>query len=191
MNIKNYSYCPQTTSALIYDGIHVLAHALREAKMNSKNIEVEKLECGRDRTWSVGTTFINLMRSVQTRGITGNIEFDQTTYRSKVELNLMRLEQNALVKIGRWSENYLIKEKPLALDQVPTGPALSGKTLRVLTAKNKPYAMLKMSKDELIGNDRYEGYVIDLITELSKILNFEFELLIHPNTQYAFLIFIF
>lgn len=97
----------------------------------------------------------------------------------------MRLEQNSLVRIGRWSEDYLIKEKPLVLDQVPTGQALSGKTLRVLTAKKDPYTMLKQSVKDLVGNERYEGYVIDLVTELSKILNFEFELLIHPNNKYG------
>ena len=97
----------------------------------------------------------------------------------------MRLEQNALVKIGYWSENYFIKEKPLMLEQMPSGPLLSGKKLKVLVAKKDPYTMLKQSKDELIGNDRYEGYVIDLITELSKILKFEFEILIHPDTNYG------
>lgn len=101
----------------------------------------------------------------------------------------MRLEQNTLVKIGRWSEDqrgtYLIKEKPLLLEQIPSGPLLSGKKLKLLTAKKDPYTMLKQSKEELIGNDRYEGYVIDLITELSKILKFEFEILIHPDTDYG------
>lgn len=118
--------------------------------------------------------------------MTGHIEFDQTTYRSKIELNLMRLEQDGLLKIGQWSENYFIKEKPLQIDQLPTGPALSGQTLKVLSVFNKPYLMLKSSSKEQFGNERYEGYVVDLITELSKVLNFDFELIVlESSTSYG------
>ena len=97
----------------------------------------------------------------------------------------MRLEQEGLVKIGQWSGNYFIREKELTMPEVSSGPLLSGQTLRVLTAFNKPYAMLKNSSRELFGNDRYEGYVIDLIQELSKTLNFKYEIIIFPSLQYG------
>lgn len=97
----------------------------------------------------------------------------------------MRLEQQGLVKIGQWSENYFIREKPLLLENIQSGPLLSGRTLRVITAFNKPYTMLKNSSKELFGNDRYEGYVVDLISELSKVLKFEYELIIYPTKQYG------
>ena len=97
----------------------------------------------------------------------------------------MRLEQQGLVRIGQWSENYFIREKPLTLGNVQAGPLLSGQTLRVITAFNKPYTMLKNSSKELFGNDRYEGYVVDLISELSKVLQFDYELIIYPTKQYG------
>lgn len=97
----------------------------------------------------------------------------------------MRLEQEGLIRIGQWSENYFIREKELILAQTPSGPNLSGQTLRVLTAFNNPYTMRKNSTKELFGNDRYEGYVIDLVHELSKILHFNYEIIVHPNSQYG------
>ena len=45
----------------------------------------------------------------------------------------MRLQQEGLVKIGEWSENFFIKKKALQIEQLPTGPLLSGATLKVIS----------------------------------------------------------
>lgn len=52
--------------------------------------------------------------------------------------------------------------------------ALENKTFIVTTILNEPYAMLKGSAREKAQNERYEGYAIDLIDELSKILHFKY-----------------
>lgn len=46
----------------------------------------------------------------------------------------------------------------------------------VVTAKlSQPYFMLKETPNKLEGNDRYEGYAVDLIHELSKLVNFNYK----------------
>ena len=45
--------------------------------------------------------------------------------------------------------------------------------------------MWKRDADQREGNDRFEGYLIDLITEISKKLNFEFELYVSPDGNYG------
>lgn len=42
--------------------------------------------------------------------------------------------------------------------------------------------MLKNSSTKLFGNDRYEGYGIDVIHELSVLLGFKYEFKLHPDT---------
>lgn len=46
--------------------------------------------------------------------------------------------------------------------------------------------MLKETKGkELIGNERYEGYVVDLIDGIARILNFSYEFYIVPDGNYG------
>lgn len=47
-------------------------------------------------------------------------------------------------------------------------------TLIVTTKLSQPYFMLKETPNKLEGNDQYEGFAVDLIHELSKLLNFRY-----------------
>lgn len=51
---------------------------------------------------------------------------------------------------------------------------LQNKTLIVTTILNSPYTMLIDSSKERLGNSRFEGYIVDLVEELSKILGFKY-----------------
>lgn len=42
--------------------------------------------------------------------------------------------------------------------------------------------MLKDSPVELVGNDRYEGFGIDIIEELAKMLGFKYNFILHGST---------
>jgi hypothetical protein len=44
-----------------------------------------------------------------------------------------------------------------------------------LFLKEEPYVMLKKENAQnLVGNDRYEGYCIDLLEKISKLANFTY-----------------
>ena len=97
----------------------------------------------------------------------------------------MRLDDVGLVRLGQWTENLFTKEKPLQLQQPSSGPLFGSGPLKVITVFNAPYLMLKNSSKELFGNDRYEGYVVDLIHELSRVLKFEYEIHILASEKYG------
>lgn len=97
----------------------------------------------------------------------------------------MRLEEGGLTRIGHWTEALFTKERPLQLQQPSSGPLFSGDPLKVITVFNEPYLMLKNSSKELFGNDRYEGYVVDLIHELSVVLKYEYEFYILASKKYG------
>lgn len=47
--------------------------------------------------------------------------------------------------------------------------------------KNEPYTMRKESWEQLDGNNRFEGYCVDLIKEIAKKLNFKYIIHIAPD----------
>lgn len=49
---------------------------------------------------------------------------------------------------------------------------MANKTFVVTLIQNPPYTMLKEETKKLEGNDRFEGFAIDLFTEIAKILHF-------------------
>ena len=45
--------------------------------------------------------------------------------------------------------------------------------------------MLKKSDKALVGNDRFEGFCIDLLKELANILGFSYEIRLVPDGRYG------
>lgn len=48
-------------------------------------------------------------------------------------------------------------------------------------SQTKPYGMVKLSSNTLEGNDRYEGFGIDLIKELSEMSGFNYTFIIQED----------
>lgn len=55
----------------------------------------------------------------------------------------------------------------------------------IFPAQEEPYVMFKKSDKPLYGNDRFEGYCIDLLRELSSILGFRYELRLVEDGKYG------
>ena len=51
--------------------------------------------------------------------------------------------------------------------------------------QEEPYVMFKKSDKPLYGNDRFEGYCIDLLRELSGILGFRYEVRLVEDGRYG------
>lgn len=49
--------------------------------------------------------------------------------------------------------------------------------------QTEPFAFMKQSTSRLEGNDRYEGYAIDLIKELSEMSGFSYTITIQEDTK--------
>lgn len=104
------------------------------------------------------------------------MSFDQLGFRSSFTLDVMTLNEEDLQKIGVWAER---ESRPLNINanwmHHYEKLALENKTLIVTTLLNEPYTMLKQSGSKKDGNERYEGYAVDLIYELSKLLHFRYQ----------------
>ena len=55
----------------------------------------------------------------------------------------------------------------------------------VFPPQSSPYCMRKDSSEKLTGNAQFEGYGIDLIHEISKILGFNYTFKLVPDGRYG------
>lgn len=55
----------------------------------------------------------------------------------------------------------------------------------VIELQTPPYGMLVDSSAPLVGNDRFEGFAIDIIHELSLMLGFKYEFRVQEDKDYG------
>ena len=63
--------------------------------------------------------------------------------------------------------------------------SLQNKTFIVTTILSSPYCMRKDSSEKLSGNSQFEGYGVDLVHEISKILGFNYTIKLVPDGRYG------
>ncbi|CAG0878614.1 unnamed protein product [Darwinula stevensoni] len=163
-----------TEAALLYDAVHLLAKALHDLD-NIRAIQISPLTCNSDDVWTEGRTLINYMKMTEMRGLSGIVRFDGSGARSNFNLDILELSKQGLKVVGLWEPgkgaNYTRNWKDL---QRQIQEKLENKTLIVTTALSSPYTMEKENKEHLEGNDRFEGFCMDLIDEISQILHFNY-----------------
>ncbi|KAL0117231.1 hypothetical protein PUN28_010224 [Cardiocondyla obscurior] len=173
----------QVEPALMFDAVQLFARALKQLK-DAMKVDVKKLPCDGTERWEHGLSLSNFMRSIETRGLTGLVKFDRDGFRTNIQLDIVHLAENGLKKIGEWNSTMGEKIDWISEsgDQKSNGLAIQNRTLIVLIALTKPYAMRKESMITLSGNERYEGFCVDIIQEISQILHFNYTLQVEKST---------
>ncbi|XP_068243537.1 glutamate receptor ionotropic, kainate 2-like isoform X3 [Palaemon carinicauda] len=120
-------------------------------------------------------------------GLTGLIKFNTEGFRSDFQLDIVEVDvKEGLKKVGTWTQvggaNYT-RSWAEAVETVETN--LHNKTLRVSIALTPPYAMLKETSMQLEGNDRYEGFCIDLIDKIATIRKFNYTFQVVADGNYG------
>ncbi|CAG03492.1 unnamed protein product, partial [Tetraodon nigroviridis] len=120
-------------------------------------------------------------------GLTGRLSFNKTTgLRTDFDLDIISLKEEGLEKVGKWSASggLNITEVPKRKGMNITD-SLANRSLVISTILEEPYVMLKKSDKALVGNDRFEGFCIDLLKELAGILGFTYEIRLVPDGKYG------
>lgn len=126
-------------------------------------------------------------------GLSGKIEFDNVGLRSNISVEILELGSNGLEIVGLWKYGFLNPLQRLSMKRVEGVPVLEddiensikNKTLIVVTALSEPYTMHKQEAESLEGNDRYEGYAVDLIQELALLLEFNYIFVLEEDGNYG------
>lgn len=131
-----------------------------------------------------GKMFLESMKEVSFMGSTGRIQFNASSgERVNFTLHLYRHGggQDIITRIGEWSPGNDPESRYLRLNasepQTKKSKSLFDGVQRVAMVLEAPFVMLKNEK-QLTGNNRYEGFTIDLLKVLSEKSGFEYEIYI-------------
>uniref|UniRef100_A0A3P8Y0C7 Glutamate receptor n=1 Tax=Esox lucius TaxID=8010 RepID=A0A3P8Y0C7_ESOLU len=172
-----------TEAALMYDAVFMVAVASQRATQ----MTVSSLQCHRHKPWRFGPRFMNLFKEAQWDGLTGHIVLNKTDgLRRDFNLDIISLKEDGTARIAVWNSytGLNLTETNQEKSNNVTD-SMANRTLIVTTILENPYVMFKKSDKELSGNDRFEGYCLDLLKELSNILGFTYEVKLVSDGKYG------
>jgi len=181
----NFGKSVKTETALMYDAAILFANALNSLD-RSQEVDIANLDCESEQTWQHGNSLINYMKMVEMEGLTGKVMFDTEGFRSNFNLEIIELRKEGLVQVGNWESGSganFTRNFTEQYDQIVE--SLHNKTLIVSTILSAPFMMLKEDSEVLVGNDRYEGYSVDLIHEIASILGFNYSIKLVEDGAYG------
>lgn len=156
--------------------------------------------------WKVS---VQIRFQVEMKGLTNLIKFDNQGFRSDFVLDIIELSPGGIRKVGDWNSTQGVNfTRSFGEQQQDIVDNLKNKTLIVtailvchrkwkanfnirylnkcvLNFQSAPYCMRKDSPEKLTGNNQFEGYAIDLVHEISKILGFNYTFRLVPDGRYG------
>uniref|UniRef100_A0A3Q3IYF6 Glutamate receptor n=1 Tax=Monopterus albus TaxID=43700 RepID=A0A3Q3IYF6_MONAL len=175
------------TSALTHDAILVIAEAFRY--LRRQRVDVSRRGSAGDCLanpavpWSQGIDIERALKTVQVQGMTGNIQFDNYGRRTNYTIDVYEMKTGGPRKIGYWNEYTRFVN--IMDPQVSNDSSVENRTIVVTTIMEAPYVMIKKNYMHLEGNDRYEGYCVDLASEIAKHVGIKYKLSIVMDGKYG------
>ncbi|XP_077360870.1 glutamate receptor 1-like [Festucalex cinctus] len=175
--------------ALTYDGVSVVSAAFQN--LRRQRIDVSRRgnagEClgNPPAPWGQGIDIQRALQQVRLDGLTGRIQFDERGHRTNFTLTVMELSRTGPRKVGVWSEQrgYINTARYRPTQEEFYG--LQNRTYIVTTILEAPYMMLKKNHEQLVGNDKYEGYCAELAAEIAKHVGFAYRLELVGDGKYG------
>nr|XP_023648269.1 glutamate receptor 4 isoform X1 [Paramormyrops kingsleyae] len=180
---------PKYTSALTYDGVLVMAEAFRN--LRRQKIDISRRGNAGDclanpaAPWNQGIDMERTLKQVRIQGLTGNVQFDHYGRRVNYTMDVFELRSNGPRRIGYWND---IDKLVLIQSEILFGndsSILENRTVVVTTIMRGPYVMLKKNWEMFEGNDQYEGYCVDLASEIAKHIGIKYQISIVPDGKYG------
>ncbi|KAK5622867.1 Glutamate receptor 3 [Crenichthys baileyi] len=175
------------TSALTHDAILVIAEAFRY--LRRQRVDVSRRGSAGDCLanpavpWSQGIDIERALKTVQVQGMTGNIQFDNYGRRTNYTIDIYEMKTGGPRKIGYWNEYTRFVN--IMDPQVSNDSSVENRTIVVTTIMEAPYVMYKKNYKHLEGNDKYEGYCVDLASEIAKHVGIKYKLSIVMDGKYG------
>ncbi|XP_066250737.1 glutamate receptor ionotropic, kainate 2-like isoform X2 [Euwallacea similis] len=169
----------QAEAALMYDSVYAFAIGLQTLEQ-SHSLKMSNVSCDREQPWDGGLSLINYINSVEFKGLSGPIEFKEGK-RIRFKLDLLKLKQHALVKVGEWHPgmDVNITDRNAFFDH-----GSMNVTLVVTTILETPYVMMHAGKNHT-GNGRFYGFCIDILQRVSQEVGFDYLLDLVPDRKYG------
>uniref|UniRef100_A0A8B9J8R1 Glutamate receptor n=1 Tax=Astyanax mexicanus TaxID=7994 RepID=A0A8B9J8R1_ASTMX len=180
---------PKYTGALTYDGVKVMSTAFQN--LRRQRIDISRRgnagEClaNPPAPWGQGIDIQRALQQVRIEGLTGHIQFNEKGRRTNYTVSVMELKPTGPKKVGYWNED----EKFVSTAAFTPGSndtyGFHNRTYIVTTILESPYVMLKNNHEQLVGNDKYEGYCVELAAEIAKHVGYQYKLKIVSDGKYG------
>ncbi|XP_034070798.1 glutamate receptor 1a isoform X2 [Gymnodraco acuticeps] len=177
------------TGALTYDGVKVMSTAFQN--LRRQRIDISRRgnagEClaNPPAPWGQGIDIQRALQQVRIDGLTGHIQFNEKGRRTNYTVSVMELAPSGPKKVGYWNED----EKYVTTASFVRGSnetyGLQNRTYIVTTILESPYVMMKKNHEQLVGNDKYEGYIVELAAEIAKHVGYQYKLKVVSDGKYG------
>ncbi|XP_046694774.1 glutamate receptor 3a isoform X4 [Silurus meridionalis] len=176
------------TSALTHDGVLVISEAFRY--LRRQRVDVSRRGSAGDCLanpavpWSQGIDIERALKMVHVQGMTGNVQFDSFGRRTNFTIDVYEMKSSGARKVGYWSDmEEFVYETELQVTNESS--SVENRTIVVTTIMEAPYVMYKRNHLQLEGNDRYEGYCVDLASEIAKHVRIKYKLSVVSDGKYG------
>uniref|UniRef100_A0A336KHH4 CSON010578 protein n=1 Tax=Culicoides sonorensis TaxID=179676 RepID=A0A336KHH4_CULSO len=180
--VNNY-----TMSGIFNDAVKIFVSAFMDID-STEEIEIAQLSCDEPEPWQQGNSITSFLKRKEGEGVTGKIGFNEYGERTLFNLEIIELGKDGFKTIGTWDPlnkvEYTRTEGDVTAQVVES---LQNKTFIVSSRIGKPFLMMREPEEGEIleGNARYEGYSMDLIKEVARVLGFKFRFELAPDGKYG------
>lgn len=183
----------ETQVALIHDAINVLAKALHNMSVSGVDFQPNPVECDNATFLEDGQQLFDAIRETVYDGFTGTIQFDEDGMREVDALTLWRLDEGHSTQVASWTPDKGLDflDDPDDDDGIVGDEddidrrVLENRTLIITTILSPPFVMLKDEAQAIGGNERFEGFCVELLEKLSKKLHFHYQIKLVDDGQYG------
>ncbi|KAJ7406156.1 Glutamate receptor 1 [Willisornis vidua] len=177
------------TSALTYDGVRVMAEAFQN--LRRQRIDISRRGNAGDCLanpavpWGQGIDIQRALQQVHFEGLSGNVQFNEKGRRTNYTLHVIEMKHDGIRKIGYWNEDEKLVPTAIDTQSGNESTSLQNRTYIVTTILEDPYVMLKKNANQFEGNERYEGYCVELAAEIAKHVGYHYRLEIVRDGKYG------
>ncbi|XP_023936154.2 glutamate receptor ionotropic, kainate 3-like, partial [Bicyclus anynana] len=174
---------PPAAPLLAYDAARAAAAAA--ARLRLPVLAGGAGDCARGSAAFHADSLLNYVRSEEWGGAAGALSWERGARRGAT-LHAAELRRGGrLAAAATWSARGGLAWRARAAAAPPPGDAMANRTFAVLIAQSDPYVMRQLSAERLAGNARYEGFCVELIEQLARLLGFNYTFVEQPDGDYG------
>ncbi|XP_034472188.1 LOW QUALITY PROTEIN: glutamate receptor ionotropic, kainate 1 [Drosophila innubila] len=179
---------------LIYDAVVLFTNSIRNVITAMQQYHPPNSDCGArfSGPWIMGDYIISEMKSISEDDVephfkTENMKLNEYGQRTHFNLEIYKPTVNEPLMI--WTPDNGIKIRKLNPETESSAAAtdfsVQRKVYTVVTHYEKPYFMMKEDHENYRGQEKFEGYAVDLIGKLSELMEFDYEfMIVNGNGKY-------
>ncbi|CAK8674546.1 unnamed protein product [Clavelina lepadiformis] len=139
---------------------------------------------------STGINVSNAIKKVSLNGVTGKVAFDDSGRRINYTVGVFSLGPTGMRHTGQWTDQNgeglgVLELSESIHDHDEPKKEIKDRILIVTTIIEEPYVSYKKNWEQFEGNDRFEGFCVDLLRAINTIAPFKYIIKPVDDGQYG------